>query len=198
MENYAFHPEVEGFRLPTEAEWIFAAEQNWNPDSNWNFSNSGSQLHDACTIAAKEDLPCDMVWYGGEQVCNASLAKDGSKRTLFLDLAGKMGLEFSGEVYRGHEKILVVDSNGTLIQMLSSPVAYPFDHTEWIVGLNDYVIATLVNLNGYHEKIVLVNMLNGEITDLAYGDELWHPALWVQREQDGFSRLDGFEGIMNP
>ena len=61
LENYAFHPEVEGFRLPTESEWVYAAVQDWNPDSSWNFSNSGSQLHDVCTIAAKEDLPCDMA-----------------------------------------------------------------------------------------------------------------------------------------
>ena len=32
MEGFAFHPEVEAYRLPTEAEWALVAKNYWNPD----------------------------------------------------------------------------------------------------------------------------------------------------------------------
>ncbi len=45
----------------------------------------------------------DTVWYkyGGdaEQACNVSLAKDGSKRTLFLDFGGKTGKNFVKKIW---------------------------------------------------------------------------------------------------
>ena len=124
----------------------------------------------------------DIVWYNGEQACNASLAKDGSKRTLFLDFGGTTGRAFAEDDYGVHARILVVDSNGTLIQSVAAPEGYSFDHSEWVDGENNFVVATLTNPNGTHEKIVLVNLVDGSITDLVEGDELWHPALWVQQE----------------
>ena len=74
----------------------------------------------------------DTVWYNGEQACNASLSKDGTKRTLFLDFGGKTGREFVGEDYDTHERLLIVDSTGKLIQSVAAPAGYTFDHSEWV------------------------------------------------------------------
>ena len=124
----------------------------------------------------------DTVWYkydgNAEQACNASLARDGSKRTLFLDFGGKTGRAFAGKNYGTHEDLLVVDSTGTLIQMLAAPEGYTFDHSEWIPNAN-FAVATLTNVNGAHSKIVLVNFSDSSVVELAEGDELWHPSLWV-------------------
>lgn len=122
----------------------------------------------------------DVVWYDGEQACNASLAKDGSKRTLFLDFGGKTGQAFVGENYGTHARILVVDSAGNLTGSVVAPEGYTFDHSEW-ASAGDLAVATLTNSNGAHEKIVLVNILDGNTVVLAEGDELWHPALWSQQ-----------------
>lgn len=123
----------------------------------------------------------DTIWYNNEQACNASLAKDGSKRTLFLDFGSKKtGREFVGENYRTHERLLIADSSGKLVQSVAAPSGYTFDHTEWILAKGNFVVATLVNINGLHTKIVLVNLDDGSIVDLVEGDELWHPALWVR------------------
>lgn len=120
----------------------------------------------------------DTVWYNGEQACNASLATDSSKRTLFLDFGGKTGREFVGEKYGTHERLFVVDRNGKLIQSVGAPDGYSFDHSEWVRGRN-FAVATLANSMGAHTKIVLVNLDNNSIVDLAEGEELWHPALWA-------------------
>lgn len=119
------------------------------------------------------------VWYANEQACNASLAKDGSKRTLFLDFGGKTGQKFVGKNYRTHERLLVVDSTGNLVQSVAAPSGYAFDHSEWGSGVENKVVATLTNANGGHPKIVLINLSDSVVTELVEGDEIWHPNLWV-------------------
>lgn len=137
-------------------------------------------------IGSKSEL-----WYDGEQACNASLARDSSKRTLFLDFAGKTGRKFVGTKYGTHERILVVDSTGKLIQSVAAPKGYSFDHSEWVPQSHNMAVATLTNASGAHTKIVLVNMDDGDIIELAEGDELWHPALWMN------SAFTGYDDLLN-
>ena len=125
----------------------------------------------------------DVVWYDSAQACNASLAQDGTKRTAFLDFGGKPGKKFVGKDYATHERILIADSTGKLIQSIKVPSGYTFDHTEWATdGENSIIVATLANINGVHSKIVIVNPTDSSVTELAEGEELWHPNLWVKRK----------------
>ena len=138
----------------------------------------------------------DTVWYKdgekAEQACNASLAKDGTKRTLFLDFGGKTGKSFVGKNYGTHERLLVLDSTGKLIQSVAASAGYSFDHSEWGIGYKNLAVASLVNANGSHKKIVLINLSDSSIVDLAEGDELWHPCLWINS-----SDVTGFDSMLD-
>ena len=68
MEGLVFHPEANAYRLPTEAEWMFAAGLNWNPENSWNSENSGYKLHPVCTSKAGNDCFCDMAGNAAEWV----------------------------------------------------------------------------------------------------------------------------------
>ena len=130
----------------------------------------------------------DTIWYKNgdeaEQACNASLAKDSSKRTLFLDFGGKTGQAFAETKYAVHERLLIVDSTGALVQSIGAPSGFTFDHSEWASGVRNIAVATLTNVNGAHTKIALINLSKNEIIELAEGDELWHPCLWVKKDFD--------------
>ncbi|WP_290761208.1 TIGR02171 family protein [Fibrobacter sp. UBA4297] len=132
------------------------------------------------------DKAVDTVWYQyngeAEQACNASLARDSSKRTLFLDFGGKTGREFVKNTYAVHELLLVVDSTGRLIHSVAAPEGFAFDHSEWASGTSHIAVATLTNVSGAHSKIVLVNLFDGSIVDLVEGDELWHPSMWIKSD----------------
>lgn len=135
----------------------------------------------------------DTVWYANEQACNASLDVYG-KRTLFLDFGGKTGKQFVGKDYGVHERLLIADSTGTLVQSVAAPAGYSFDHCEWLLngGLSGIAVATLANVNGAHSKIVLINLSDSSVTPVLEGEELWHPCLWKSGEQ-----ISGIESFLD-
>jgi uncharacterized protein (TIGR02171 family) len=73
LEGFEYLPEKKAVHLPTEAEWIFAANQDWNPQEKaWTADNSDYKLHPVCG-KANEDEICDIAgnamewvndWYG--------------------------------------------------------------------------------------------------------------------------------------
>lgn len=123
----------------------------------------------------------NFVWYGGEQACNASLSNDGSNRTLFLDFGGKTGENFVGEPYGVHERLLIADATGALVQSVKAPAAHAFDHSEWALNDSNLVVATTTTTDGVHDRIVAIDLRSGNVVNLVEGDELWHPCLWVNR-----------------
>ena len=164
-----------------EPEKLFDGTFNGGVSSDNSLAVSGARLLRA-NVHGK-----DTVWFNGEQACNASLSKDGSNRTLFLDFASSTGRNFANRKYGVHQQLLVVDSLGRLVHSVPAPKNYAFDHTEWVVGAENYkgkntgfVVATLTNSNGAHEKISLVDLSDSSIVDLFDGDELWHPNLWIK------------------
>ena len=122
----------------------------------------------------------DTLWYGGEQACNVSLAKDGSKRVAFLDFGGETGHKFVGKKYGVHERILIADSTGKLVHSVKAPSGYTFDHVEWAIhsSSGDLLVATLADSHGNHKQIVAVNLEDDSVTELIGGEDLWHPCLW--------------------
>lgn len=132
----------------------------------------------------------DEIWYDGEQACNASLSGDSLNQVLFLDFGGATGRKFAKEKYGVHERLLVADSSGNLIRAIPAPEGYTFDHSEW-ADRENWAVASLVNSNGEHTKLVLVNIVDSSIVELAEGDEIWHPNLWVMpRESYGDENLN--------
>ena len=145
----------------------------------------------------------DTVWYGGEQACNVSLSKDSSKRTLFLDFGGTNGQKFVGKKYNTHERLLIADSAGNLVQSVAAPAGYTFDHSEWANGgSSDIAVVTLADVNGAHGKIAVVSLKDSSVVEIAEGEELWHPALWAMSgfssSEDTFLDLDSAGMYMAP
>ena len=48
LEGFKFNPNVDAYRLPTEAEWIFAASLSANVEKSWNADNSDFKAHEVC------------------------------------------------------------------------------------------------------------------------------------------------------
>lgn len=61
LEGFAFRPDVKAFRLPTEAEWVYAATRAWDIKKSWNNSNSEYKLHSVCSKGADSIGLCDMA-----------------------------------------------------------------------------------------------------------------------------------------
>lgn len=174
-----------------EPQKLFSGNFHGGVSANGKFAVSGSKFLRAHRENADGNRTgADSIWYNEEQACNVSLAKDGSDRTLFLDFGGKTGRDFAHESYGVHERLLVADSSGRLIQSVRSPENFSFDHTEW-ASRGNVAVATLANANGSHLKITLVNLSDSSVTPILDGEELWHPSLWIRQNiQTAAGELD--------
>ncbi len=162
---------------------LFDGAYHGGLDENGIFAVTGARLLRVRITDAprsQNDNAHDTIWYNEEQACNASMSKDGSKRTAFLDFGGKTGQDFVGKSYATHERLLIADSTGKLIQSVESPSGYTFDHSEWS---NEGIVATIANSDGAHTKIVYVNLEDSSIVELAEGEELWHPSIWTAHKK---------------
>lgn len=160
-------------------EKLFSGNYHGGISRDGSLAVSGARLL-RVNLDGVEDL-----WYNGEQACNVSLSPV-KKQTLFLDFGGKTGREFVGTKYGTHERLLVMDSTGNLIQTVASPKGFAFDHSEWNVGdvENGMVVASLTNSEGAHQKIALIHLQDSSVTEVLEGEELWHPNLWVGKKLD--------------
>jgi uncharacterized protein (TIGR02171 family) len=61
LDSLLFNPSKEAYRLPTEAEWVFAASHNWRPNQGWNNLNSDYRVHKVCTADINALSICDMA-----------------------------------------------------------------------------------------------------------------------------------------
>ena len=61
LEGFVFQSKANAFRLPTEAEWVYAATRAWNVKKSWNNTNSNYELHPVCSIKADSAGFCDMA-----------------------------------------------------------------------------------------------------------------------------------------
>ena len=61
LNGYMFKPASNGFRLPTEAEWVAAASIGWNPKASWSADNSNYRLHSVCSGNQEKAAICDMA-----------------------------------------------------------------------------------------------------------------------------------------
>lgn len=175
-----------------EAEWKLAS--TWSvPFANGTFgtptkildgSYNGGVLNDGTLAVSGARLlrakvnDREEVWLNGEQACNASLSEI-SHQVLFLDFGSSTGENFSGESYSPHKQLLVADTSGNLTAMIPAPEHYTFDHTEWVENSPNYAVATLTDDDGAHSKIVLIHTADSSVTEIASGNELWHPNLWI-------------------
>lgn len=60
LEGFANFPERLGFRLPTETEWIKAAN-TWNKQNSWNSTNSDYKVHPVCSKGKDKSGFCDLA-----------------------------------------------------------------------------------------------------------------------------------------
>lgn len=59
--NLALNTGANAYRLPTEAEWIFAANTSWDLNKSWNADNSDYKTHKVCKKASGSKDFCDMA-----------------------------------------------------------------------------------------------------------------------------------------
>src|SRR5574344_896750 len=166
------------WQVPFNNGQFGSPEKLFDGSYHGGFSEDGSLVVTGARLLRANVKGKDSVWYNGEQACNASLSKDSTKRTMFSDFGGQTGADFVGSSYGTHERLLIADSTGTLIQSIAAPENFAFDHSEWS-NIKNIAVSSVTNRNGAHSALYLISTEDSSLLKVVEGNELWHPSLWV-------------------
>jgi uncharacterized protein (TIGR02171 family) len=169
------------WQVPFNNGQFGSPEKLFDGSYHGGFSEDGSLVVTGARLLRANVNGKESLWYNGEQACNASLSKDSTKRTMFLDFGGKSGADFVGSSYETHERLLIADSTGDLIQSIAAPENYAFDHSEWS-NVKNIAVSSVTNRNGAHTALYLISTTDSSLVKLVEGNELWHPSLWVNKQ----------------
>ena len=165
-----------------KAEKIFDRAYNGGIAADYSFAVGGAP---ALKLHRAEDTSYDdRIFYNGEQVCNASLARDSSMRIMFLDAQGTPGKEYLGlSFYYFHEYIFIADTTGKIQSAIKCMDGYVFDGTEWL-NVPDLFVATISPSEGdmMRRDVVIVNVATDDRIIIAHTKkdvDLMHPDVWV-------------------
>lgn len=56
LKDLKFHPEINGFRLPLETEWMLVASQGWDVSNSWTSDNANGEIKFANRNKTKPDF----------------------------------------------------------------------------------------------------------------------------------------------
>jgi hypothetical protein len=192
--------------LTTAQRWVGGAltgtVETWSSTGGYHDGRSGQYLYTGYRrlkrydASAKSDRTLFAYPQNGKsagdtsQVCNASVAPDGSGRVMFLDFGYSGKSTVVGRPYGIHEVAFVADSIGNVLQTF--PVAAgksQWDHLEWSSHPR-WAVGMALEANGAYKEIDMLDLSKGKTIPLASGSELWMPNLWVSSTASIVSSLD--------
>ena len=126
LEGLKFDPRKNAYRLPTEAEWVYAASLDWHPEQSWNNANSDYKLHKICTSGINSDGLCDMAGNAMEWVGDVLVSFKNSSVVDYVGGRNNGGFEervLKGGSFRNDPAFISLHGRGDVYTVTSASKA---------------------------------------------------------------------------
>ncbi len=147
LGGIVFYPERNAYRLPTEAEWVLVASQDFRPSASWNANNSDYKPHPVCSVEGRSEI-CDMAGNAMEWVSDW---KGSFRDTVLVNFAGgsdggSLGERvLKGGSFRNAPSVMTLYSRGDVYAVTSSTFA---DYVGFRLALGKIPDAVYLDKNG--------------------------------------------------